>query len=300
MNSLLEIFNNVAGYFPWFMLSMVVAVITLSLLPIMGKLLGNISLKEELSHKDNFAAGYSVAGAIFALGAIIAGASSGDFGDTFIHEATLTLSFALSGLILLLAARFIFDKLSLRKINLHDEIIKENSAAGIADFGNTVASSLILFSVMVWVDSTEYIDIIWLFAAWIVSQVILFLATVYRNLIQSKFGGKICIQEQLKKGNEAVAIRFAGFRIAIAISVMATTKLVSFDFEHIFETFLTWFLVSIIFAALTTFFGLVLRKIILKGINVWSEVEEQKNNGIAAIQSSIYIVVSLIILGINL
>lgn len=300
MNIITDLFGSLASYTPWFTLSVVMAIFVMSLLPIMGKLLGNISLKEELAHKDNFAAGYSVAGALFALGAIVAGASAGDFGSSMVHEVTLMLSYALTGLILLLGSRFIFDKLSLTKINVHDEIIKENSAAGIADMGNTIASALILFNVMTWADSTEYADITWVVVAWAISQAILFLATIYRNIIQSKFGGKICIQKQIEAGNSAVAIRFAGYRISIALAMMATTSLIGFDFEHIASTFILWTILGLGFAVLTTIVGVILRKAILRGIDVWDEVENQGNCGIAAIQSALYIVSSLIIIGINL
>lgn len=295
-----EMMDSLMAYAPWFLVSLTVAVISMSLLPLLGKVIGNVSLKEELAHKDNFAAGYSVAGVLFAIGCIIAGASAGDFGNSFTHEITLMSSFATTGVILMLGARFIFDKLSLRKVNVHDQILKENEAVGIADAGNTIASGLILLNVMTWADSTEYIDILWVLVAWFVSQAILFLATIYRNFIQSKFGGKICIQEQLNKGNTAVAIRFAGYRISIALAMMATTSVISFDFDDTIYTFATWTVLSLMFAILTTIIGLVLRKVVLRGIDTWDEVENQGNCGIAAIQSTLYIVGSLIIIGINL
>jgi uncharacterized membrane protein YjfL (UPF0719 family) len=292
--------SSLLSYIPWFAVSIFTAILIMSALPMLGKLMGNISLKEELAHKDNFAAGLSLSGTLVALGCVIAGASAGDFGKSFVHEVNLMLSFGLVGIVLLLASRFSLDKLSLRKVNLHDEIMKENTAAGIADMGNTIASGLVLFNVMVWADSTEYFDIVWVVLAWAVSQVVLFLATVYRNFIQRKFGGKISIQEQLKNGNVAVAIRFAGYRISIALAMMATTSIISFDFDNALFTFIAWSSISIIFAILTTIIGVFLRKILLRGVDVWDEVENQGNIGIAAVQAALFIVGSLLIIGLNM
>lgn len=294
-----DMVSSLLAYAPWFAVSILTAIATMSILPMLGKILGNISLKEELANKDNFSAGISLSGALFAIGCVIAGASAGDFGKSFLHEVTLMLSFGLVGMALLLLSRFIFDKKSLTKINLHDEIMKENTAAGVADMGNTIASGLILFNVMVWADSTEYTDIVWLIAAWAVSQGILFLATVYRNFVQNKFGGKICIQKQLENGNLAVAIRFAGYRISIALAMMATSSVISFDFDDPIATFAAWSLIGILFAMLTTLIGVILRKIILRGIDVWDEVENQGNIGIATVQASLFISGSLLIIGLN-
>jgi uncharacterized membrane protein YjfL (UPF0719 family) len=295
-----EMITSLIEYTPWFAASILTALAVMSALPLMGKLIGTTSLRDELAQKDNFAVGYSLSGILFALGCIVAGASAGDFGTSFTHEILLMLTFAFTGLILLLASRFILDKLSLTKINLHAEIMKENSAAGIADAGNTIASGLILLNVMMWADSTEYIDVVWVFAAWIVSQSVLFLATIYRNIVQRKFGGKVCIQEQIRAGNSAVAIRFAGYRISIALAMMATSSVISFDFEDPLFTFLSWSILGLMFAILTTVIGVLLRKAVLRGINVWDEVENQANLGIAVIQSALFIVGSLIIIGINL
>lgn len=295
----MEYIQDTLAAVPFLLISIVAAMAAMSSLALFVKVFNNISLKEELSHRDNFAAGFSVAGALFALGCVISGASAGDFGDSLMHEITLLLVYIAVGLVTLVGSRHLFDRFSFPGFSVHDEIMKENSAVGIADMGNTIASGLIILNVMLWVDSVEYFDVIYVVGAWALSQAVLFFATVYRNQIQSRFGGKKTISELLLADNKAVAIRLAGYRIGVALAMMATTNIITFDFENVTTTAMAWFVIALGFAATSTIIGLALRKVVLRGINVWEEVEEQNNAGIATIQAALFIVGSLIIIGVT-
>lgn len=295
----MEYITNTIEAVPFLMVSVIAAIIAMSSLAFFIKAFNNISLKEELSHKDNFAAGLSVSGALFSLGCVIAGASSGDFGDSISHELFLLITYIGVGLLTLIGSRYLFDRFSFPGFKVHDQIMKENTAVGIADMGNTIASGLIVYNIMLWVDSTAYSDAIYVIIAWALSQVVLFLATVYKNAIQLKFGKTSSISEQLISGNIASAIRFAGYRISIALAMMATSSIIGFDADHDITVILSWFGISLFFVFASTVIGVAIRKVVLRGIDVWDEVDKQGNVGIAVIQSVLFVVGSLIIIGVT-
>lgn len=289
-----EIFSSA----PYFVISIISAIISMLALSLIIKTFGNVSLKEELAQKDNPAAGFSLAGAVFALGCVISGATAGDFGNGLINEIGLISMYSIVGILTLIASRYLFDNYSFPGFSIHAEILKQNKAAGIADMGNTVATGLILLSILFWVDSTSYFDVVYVLAAWVISQFVLFIATLIKNFEYRLSGSKTNLETLLNSGNTAIAIRLAAYRISIALSIMATTSIISFDFDNILETAVAWLLLSILFSMISIFSGYILRKIFLKGIDINDELENQNNIGLAAIVGVLYIVGSLIIVGI--
>ena len=103
------------------------------------------------------------------------------------------------------------------------------------------------------------------------------------------------MQDALAAGNIALAIRYAGHILAVALGVKASAQVIRYLPEAPWLAALEWFVVSLGMALLITGLAWVARKVILKGINIVEEVDEQQNVGVASIEAVIFISMALIL-----
>ncbi|NOZ54535.1 MAG: DUF350 domain-containing protein [Gammaproteobacteria bacterium] len=295
MNDLIGIDPSLAAYYAVDFL--IIAAILAGMRKLAGAV-GNVSSHAELSERDNHAFGISLAGAAIAIAIMLMGAVSGEAAKNPASEALIMFAYGGLGLALMAITRKIFDHISLPDISIHNEIMKGNTAAALVDAGNMIATAIILRAVMVWVDSNSFSGLLFVLGGFLISQVIMIAATVYRRHVYARHHGEMGLQKQLENGNTALALRFAGYRIGIALAVTAASGIVVYGDTQMIASLTAWSVVAVLMFIVLTALAILIRKAVLPGINVAEEVNQQGNIAIGAIESAVYIAVGFLLAGL--
>lgn len=257
--------------------------------------IAHINASDELLKKDNPAFGISLAGVTFAITILLSGAIYGNYGDDLIDSAFYVALFGVLGIALMALTRIIFDKITLPDISLRDEIKNGNVAVAIADTSNVLATAIIIRAIMIWIDDKSWEGIVALLVAFAISQVILTLSTYIRRHIFPKLYNGRLVQEELKNGNIALALSFAGKKIATAFAISVAANIVVYEVYDIKTIFLPWIIVSIGAIVIINLISFVAERIILFQVSTMREILEQRNIAIGAFQAIIYISIALLI-----
>lgn len=279
-------------------LDLILAIILLTAYRKLAGLISNISTTEELASKDNFAFGLVFAGGIAALSIVLTGAISGEAGINLFEEALLVISYGVMGIILMMLTRKVFDNFALPDINIHDQIMKGNMAAAIVDVGNLLATAIIVRAVMVWIDDASLFGLISVVIGFVVSQMVLILVTQYRLRVYASRHQGNSLQAAFEAGNKALALRYCGHKIGVALAVTAASGFVPYNDERILMACLTWGLFSVILTIVLSLIAIAARHVILLKIDVVDEVDQQQNMGIGFIEATIYVAIGLILAGL--
>ena len=277
---------------------LLIAVALLTAFRKLSGLISNVSSTEELAVKDNFAFGLVFAGGMVALAIVLTGAISGDPGSTLFNEIVLVVTYGVLGIALMALTRKILDNFALPDINIHEQVMKGNMAAAIVDVGNLIATAVIVRAVMVWIDDTSLFGLVAVVIGFVVSQVVLILVTQYRTRVYAKRHNGKSLQQAFEQGNQALAVRYLGHKVGVALAVTAASGFVPYNDDRIFMACLVWGLFSIILTVALSLIAMGARQVILAKIDVVEEVDKQKNMGIAYIEAMIYISIGFILSGI--
>lgn len=257
--------------------------------------ISHVNSSKELFEKDNPAFGISMSGVAFAVTIMITGAIYGDPVNNLMDSVIAVGLYGLLGIIFLACSRIIFDKIALPAISLRDEIVKGNIAVGIVDASNVIATAIIIRAIMVWVENNTFESIQAVLIAFIISQVFLTLSTYLRmKVFANKNDGK-CVQDDLRKGNVAVALRFAGRKIGTAFAITAASNLMVYEVYDLKLLVGAWSAVSILMVIILTALAFVADKIILFGIDINQELVKRKNVALGALQFSVYVSLGLLL-----
>ncbi|MBF0152597.1 MAG: DUF350 domain-containing protein [Magnetococcales bacterium] len=276
-------------------MDLVVAVILMAGLRFAAGYIGHVSSREKLASRDNPAFGISLAAAVGAVALMMSGAIAGDSGYSLVNEMFLVGAYGIMGIFLLASARFIFDRFTLPGIAIGSEIMRGNLAAALADAGNSLATAIIVRAVMVWVDSNSRAGFLAVLAGYLVSQIVLTLATVLRVLFYARQHLGIGLETALKEGNTATALCFIGHRLGIALAVTAASGFVPFDADLLWVRILIWGGAAIMLLMILPILARLARLAILAGIDVVEEVDNRGNLGVAAIEAAIYMGVGILL-----
>lgn len=279
-------------------LDLVIAVLLLVTMRRLSGIVANVSFAEEIAHRDNFAFGISFAGGLCAVTLVLTGAVSGEAGKSLLDEALLVLAYGLLGIALMAAARFILDKISLPDISIHDQLQKGNTAAAIVDAGNMIATAIIVRAVMIWVEGSGFFGMLAVISGFVVSQILLTLVTKYRGLVYAKRHHGESIQKGLEDGNNALAMRYFGHKIGVAMAVTAASGFVAYEESAIFISTAIWGGFSLIMTVLLSLIAIGTRYVVLAGIDVVEEVDRQRNIGVGMIEAVIYIAIGMLLSGL--
>ena len=272
--------------------------ITLTLIasiPLISGAIFEIESTKELAKKDNLAFGISIGGIILGLAIIMTGIVAGQLNEDLLEETVLIGCYGLLGIMLMLISRYIFDKISLKGLSLSKEILRGNVAAGILDAGNAIATSFIIHSSMVWVDSTSRDGLLIVVIAYLLSQALFMLATWYRLKLYSFLNSGKKLIDSLNSGNKARALIFAGYRISVAFAIVGATTLVPYDITEIYDTVIKWLLISISLIIILSLLAVIGEKFILYKINLKQEIDVNQNIAVATINFIIYIAIGLLL-----
>lgn len=276
-------------------IDLVIAIILLSAMRLMSGLWAKVNTTEELSHKDNFAFGISMAGSIIAMGIVLTGAITGEAANSYLVEAIGVASYGLAGLILIKVGRYIHDKVSLNKINKVEAIREENVAVAIVDAAAVISTAVIIRAVLLWVEGINVYTLVAVLTGFAVSQTVLVAVTRIREKNYASNNQDASFQEALKQGQIAVAIRHAGHMLATAFAVKAASYFLIYEPTSIISNLVGWISISLIMTVLIFVLNKIARHIILMGVDTTVEVDQQDNIGVAAAEFAIVVSIALIL-----
>ena len=274
-------------------IDLVIAVAMIAALRFLSGVVANVSSTEELATRDNFAYGIAMAGGILSLALMLTGAVSGQPGSTYLNEIISVLAYGILGLLLIKVGRWMQDKIVLRGIELQDQIRAGNLAAAVVDAANTIATGLMLRAVMLWVETDALSGLLLVLSAFVSVQVLLAIVASYRGWVYSRRHDGSSLQLALNDGQIALAVRFFGHVIGVALAVTAASGIVAYFTEEIALALLRWVGVALILTIFLSLIASLARKIVLLGVDVVEEVDNQNNVGVAAIEAAIAIAVGL-------
>ncbi len=257
--------------------------------------IAHMNATKELLTKDNPAFGISLSGAAFALTLMLSGIIYGGMEQENLDAGLTVLLYGVIGIGLMAVARIIFDKITLSKISIRDEIVNGNKAVAIVDAANIITAALILRAIMVWDTSNSIEGVTALFAGFAVSQVILTVTNHLRSRIFGIMNSGSCIQEQLKGGNIALALRFGGQKIAVGFAMTMASKMVVYEEYDLLPILTAWFVASIIAIILVKAVSHLAEQVILFRVNVKEEILDQRNMALGAFQAVIYISIGMLL-----
>jgi uncharacterized membrane protein YjfL (UPF0719 family) len=257
--------------------------------------IAHINASDELLKKDNPAFGISLAGATMAMTIMLSGVIYGDLESSRTETVTVLALFGILGIALMAVTRIIFDKITLPDISLRDEIVKGNIAVAIADAGNVLATAIIIRAVMIWVPLYTISGLTAILGSFAVSQIILTSMTLLRIKVFSFANKDSGLQNELKNGNIALALRFSGQKIGTAFALATAARIVIYEEYEIFSILAVWFLASIGVILIWKALCFIAHRIILFRVDINQEVLEQKNIAVGALQAVIYVSLGFLI-----
>lgn len=275
-------------------IDLAVAMVLLVGIKFISGVISGVNATDELAEKDNPAFGISVAGVGFGVTIMLTGVMAGEASADLVSELVLVAGYGALGIVLMSVTRFIFDRISMPGFSVSASIKEGNIAAAILDAGNVIATAIIIRSIMVWLDADTFVGVAMVIGGYLISQLILSIASLYRLKLFSKRHGK-SMQEAFEGGNVAAAWRFTGFRIGVALAITATSGLVPYKSEGLAVVAITWIVVALSMMAVLSILSFVMEKVVLAKIDTRDEVDVQANIAIGVIQCAFTVGVGILL-----
>ena len=196
----------------------------------------NLHANDEITERDNFSFGISFAAGLVVrdLAIVLTGVSSGAFAVSLQQEALQMLGYGALAILLIKLGHFFQDKVALRKVSLHSEIVKGNVTAAVIDFGHVVSVAIVIRSALLWVATDGWHGLPIVVAAFVIGSLVLLLVSQYRvQLFKRTNKSGDCLQQAIIDGNLAVGIRYAGFLIGSALAITAATGIAPYVADNI-------------------------------------------------------------------
>ena len=295
MQNLIEITGLTQDLLIYLAIDLTIAILLLGAMRFVSGLSAGVNTKEELAQKDNFAFGISLAGSIAALGIVLTGAITGETASSYLMEVIGMFAYGLYGLILIKVGRIIHDKVALQKIDKTALIKEQNLTIGLVDAAGAIATAIIIRAVLLWVDGLDLNTFIAITSGFIVAQTMLVLVTRLKEKQYASNNQEDSLQEALKNGQLALAIRYSGQVISTALAVTAASHFLTYSPETLVMNLLGWLVFGIIMTLLVSILTSIAKRIVLMGINLVEEVDQQHNVGVASIEMAISISIALIL-----
>lgn len=295
MKTLIDLIGVNQELLMYLAIDVTIAIILLGAMRFLLGLTSQVNSTEELAQKDNFAFGVSVAGSVFALGIVLTGAITGENAPSYIIEIIGMLAYGTYGLVLIKVGRIIQDKVALQHLNKTELIKDKNLTIGIIDAAGAIATAIIIRAVLLWVDGLDISTFIAITSGFVVAQTVLVLVTRIREKKYARNNQEDCLQEALSDGNLALAIRYSGQVISTALAVTAASHFLDYSPDTLVVNLLGWLVLGLIMTILVTLLGSIAKRIVLWGINLVEEVDQQHNIGVASIEMATSISIALLL-----
>jgi len=297
MNELVTSLVENSALFGYLLIDMAVAIVLLGGIRFTMGIFGKVDTKDELSQKDNFAYGISMAGGVAAMGIALSGAITGELAGSYMVELVGMFVYGFTGLILIRAGRYIHDKFALPEFNKHQQILDRNLSVGIVDAASVIATAIVVRAALIWVEGIDVQTFVALFSAWIVSQIMLIIITRIFEQQYSRNSG-VTFQATLEAGQVALAIRYTGYLISTAMSVTAASYFIEYNNQALWVGISQWVIMSVLLMFALTLLTTVAKFIVLWGINRREEVEDQENIGIATLELATSFSIALLLMAL--
>lgn len=298
MNTLYEYTSVNTDLLIYLAIDISIAILLLSTMKFISGMSAKVNATEELSKEDNFAFGISVAGSVAALGIVLTGAIYGENATSYMMEAVGMLSYGIVGLILIKIGRLVHDKFALNQIDKAEHILNRNITVGIVDAAGAIATAIVIRAVLIWAHGIDVSTLIAIISGFVISQAMLIFVTRLKEKQYARNNQNDCMQEAFANGQVALAIRYAGQVISTALAVTAASYFWSYNPETLAFTLAGWFVFSIVMSVLVSLLTALAKKLILWGINLVEEVDQQHNIGVASVEMAISISIALILTGL--
>jgi uncharacterized membrane protein YjfL (UPF0719 family) len=295
MNTLIELVGVNQDLLIYLAIDVSIAILLLGAMRFLSGLSAKVNSTEELAKEDNFAFGISVAGSILALGIVLTGAITGEAANSYAEEAIGMLAYGGYGLLLIKIGRVIHDKVALQHLDKNALIIEKNLTIGIIDAAGAIATAIIIRAVLLWVDGLDLSTFIAITSGFIVAQAVLVFVTRIREKQYAKNNQEDCLQEALSNGQLALAIRYSGQVISTALAVTAASYFLVYSPETLVINLIGWLVFGIVMTLLVAILTAIAKRIVLWGINLVEEVDQQHNIGVASIEMATSIAIALIL-----
>lgn len=295
MNTLIDLVGVNQELLIYLAIDITIAIILLGAMRFLLGLTSQVNSTEELAQKDNFAFGVSVAGSVLALGIVLTGAITGENAPSYMMEIIGMLAYGTYGLVLIKVGRIIQDKVALQHLNKTELIKDKNLTIGIIDAAGAIATAIIIRAVLLWVDGLDLSTFIAITSGFFVAQAVLVLVTRIREKKYARNNQKDCLQEALSDGHLALAIRYSGQVISTALAVTAASHFLIYSPDTLVVNLLGWLVFGIVMTILVTLLTSIAKRIVLWGINLVEEVDQQHNIGVASIEMATSISIALIL-----
>jgi hypothetical protein len=295
MNSFIELAGVNQDLLVYLAIDVSIAILLLGAMRFLSGLSAKVNSTQELAKEDNFAFGISVAGSVLALGIVLTGAITGEAASSYSMEAIGMLAYGGYGLILIKVGRIIHDKIALQHLDKNALIIEKNLTIGIIDAAGAIATAIIIRAVLLWVDGLDLGTFIAITSGFIVAQTMLVIVTRLREQQYAKNNQEDCLQEALSNGQLALAIRYSGQVISTALAVTAASHFLMYSPETLVVNLLGWLVFGIGMTLLVAVLTAIAKRIVLWGINLVEEVDQQHNIGVASIEMATSIAIALIL-----
>jgi len=295
MDKLLDVISFDQQLLSYLALDIVIAIALLGAMRFISGISAKVNTTEELAKHDNFAFGISLAGSILALAIVLTGAISGEAANSLLNEAIGMIAYGVFGLLLIKIGRLIHDKLALNKLNKTELIKAQNISVGIVDAAGAIATAIVIRAVLLWVDGLDINTFIAITSGFVISQAMLVIVTSIRERTFAKNNQGKCLQNAFIEGQQALAIRYSGQLISTALAVTAASHFFDYSPTTLIETLIGWLIFAVLMTFLVSMLTAVAKRIVLWGINLVEEVDEQHNIGVASIEMATSISIALIL-----
>ena len=294
MNTFIEITGLNLELLIFLAIDITIAIILLGAMRFISGLSAKVNSTDELAKEDNFAFGISVAGSVAALGIVLTGAISGENADSYLGEIIGMGSYGIFGLILIKVGRVFHDRFALNQIDKNAQIKARNITVGIVDAAGAIATAIVIRAVLLWVYGLDINTFVAITAGFIVSQAMLVLVTRIKERQYAANNQNDCMQNAFAEGQIALAIRYAGQVISTALAVTAASHFLTYSPETLMINLVGWLVFGIVMTLLVALLTSVAKRLVLMGINLVEEVDQQHNIGVACVEMAISISIALI------
>lgn len=275
-----------------------IAVLLLLAIRSFSGVFSKVSVRNELGEKDNFAFGISMAGRMLSLTIVLSAVVGRHMHLGYEVAALGMVVFGGVGILLVRAGRYAHDKVVLNRLDKNQMIAEKNVSVALVDAASSIASAIIIKSIIDWAVGTDINTLIAIFSGTTVVLSVLLLTT---RLYERRFANNNqdnSFQDTLCQGHLALAIQHSGNLIGTAIAVSSAGAILVYEPESYVSNITGWLLVGLTFAVSLIVLSSVSKRIILAGVNWKREVDLQHNVGIASIEFVLSIGLALLIAGL--
>jgi len=299
MSALVNLIPISPDLWVYLIIDMCIAIFLLSMLRwISGRLVMTNHDSRGRSYHDNYAYGISVAGRMMGLAIVLTAAVENSSQDNIVESIVTMLVYGTVGIALIKIGRYAHDKFVLHKLDKEFHIRDRNTSIALVDASSSIATAIIIQSVMSWVSGFDGNAFLAIFSGFVVSQTILLTMTrIYeRRFKENNRSGSL--QSTLTKGQFALALQHSGHLLGTALAVTAASNLLEYNPTGYVSNLTSWLIVGLCLTFVLTTLVTIARYFILSNINLVLEIDQQHNVGVATIELAMSVGIALILSGV--